>query len=172
MSDFDNQNTPDIGGNAPQEPDNGYQPAPEQPGYQAPPQQPGYQAPPQGGYQQPPQGGYQQPPQGGYQQPDYQQYAGQQGQPFQQTINIQTPPPPPYEPKSKMAAGLLGIFLGSLGIHNFYLGYTGKALAQLLITLLTCGVGATVTGIWGLIEGIMILTGSIAVDGKGVPLRD
>ena len=33
------------------------------------------------------------------------------------------------EAKSKMAAGLLGIFLGGLGIHNFYLGYTGKALA-------------------------------------------
>ena len=39
--------------------------------------------------------------------------------------------------KSKMAAGLLGIFLGSLGIHNFYLGYTGKAVAQLLITILS-----------------------------------
>ena len=33
--------------------------------------------------------------------------------------------------KSKIAAGLLGIFLGSLGVHNFYLGYTGKAIAQL-----------------------------------------
>ena len=37
--------------------------------------------------------------------------------------------------KSKMAAGLLGIFLGGLGIHNFYLGYTKKAVAQLLICL-------------------------------------
>lgn len=41
--------------------------------------------------------------------------------------------------KSKIAAGLLGIFLGYFGVHNFYLGYTGKAVAQLLITLLTCG---------------------------------
>ncbi len=74
--------------------------------------------------------------------------------------------------KSKMAAGLLGIFLGSLGVHNFYLGYTGKAIAQLLISLLTCGVGAAVSGIWGLIEGILILTGSINVDANGVPLGD
>lgn len=79
---------------------------------------------------------------------------------------------PSGEAKSKMAAGLLGIFLGSLGIHNFYLGYTGKALAQLLISILSCGVLAAVSGIWGIIEGIMILTGSINTDGKGVPLKD
>lgn len=71
-----------------------------------------------------------------------------------------------------MAAGILGILLGSFGVHNFYLGYTGKAIAQLLITLLTCGFGAIASSIWGLIEGIMILTGSISVDGHGVPLRD
>lgn len=79
---------------------------------------------------------------------------------------------PSGEQKSKLAAGLLGIFLGSIGVHNFYLGYTGKAVAQLLIALLTCGAGATVTGIWGLIEGVMILCGNIKVDGKGVPLKD
>lgn len=47
----------------------------------------------------------------------------------------------PNMQKSKMAAGLLGIFLGSFGVHNFYLGYTGKAVAQLLHTVLTCGFG-------------------------------
>lgn len=75
-------------------------------------------------------------------------------------------------PKSKIAAGLLGIFLGSFGVHNFYLGYTGKAIAQLLITLLTCGFGAFVSSIWGLIEGILILTGSINTDANGNPLQD
>ena len=74
--------------------------------------------------------------------------------------------------KSKIAAGLLGIFLGSFGVHNFYLGYTGKGVAQLLITLLTCGFGACVTSIWGLVEGILILTGSINTDGNGNPLKD
>ena len=76
------------------------------------------------------------------------------------------------EGKSKMAAGLLGIFLGGFGVHNFYLGYTGKALAQLLITLLTCGFGAMISSVWGLIEGIMILTGSINTDANGNPLQD
>lgn len=74
--------------------------------------------------------------------------------------------------KSKLAAGLLGIFLGSLGVHNFYLGNTGKAVAQLLITLLTCGAGSIVSGIWGLVEGIQILTGSINTDANGVPLGE
>lgn len=83
-----------------------------------------------------------------------------------------TRPVPQGEQKSKMAAGLLGIFLGGFGVHNFYLGNTGKALAQLLITVLTCGFGSFISGIWGLIEGIMILSGSIDTDGKGVPLKD
>jgi TM2 domain-containing membrane protein YozV len=74
--------------------------------------------------------------------------------------------------KSKIAAGLLGIFLGSLGVHNFYLGYTGKGVAQLLISLITCGTLSFVSSIWGLVEGIMILTGSIATDASGVALKD
>lgn len=71
------------------------------------------------------------------------------------------------EQKSKLVAGLLGIFLGGLGIHNFYLGYTGKAIAQIVLSF-CFGIGA----IWGLIEGIMILCGSIKTDAKGVPLKD
>lgn len=74
--------------------------------------------------------------------------------------------------KSKIAAGLLGIFLGSLGIHNFYLGYVGKGIAQLLMTVLTCGFLSPVSAIWGLIEGIFILSGDIDKDENGVPLRD
>ena len=74
--------------------------------------------------------------------------------------------------KSKIAAGLLGIFLGSLGVHNFYLGFTGKAIAQLLISILSCGMLSFVSGIWGLIEGILILTGSMNTDADGNPLAD
>ena len=72
--------------------------------------------------------------------------------------------------KSKICAGLLAIFLGSLGVHNFYLGNTGKAVAQLLISLLSCGTLAIVSSVWALIEGIMILSGSITTDAKGNPL--
>ena len=74
--------------------------------------------------------------------------------------------------KSKIAAGLLGIFLGAFGVHNFYLGYTGKAVAQLLITILSCGFLAFASSLWGLIEGILILTGSINTDAQGNPLKD
>lgn len=73
--------------------------------------------------------------------------------------------------KSKIIAALLGIFLGVFGVHNFYLGYTGKAVAQLLITVLTCGLGAIASEIWGIVEGIMILTGSINTDAEGNPSR-
>lgn len=62
--------------------------------------------------------------------------------------------------KSKLAAGLLGIFLGGLGVHNFYLGNTGKAVAQLLLTLvgwILLGLGPIAAAIWGLVEGIIIL---------------
>ena len=76
------------------------------------------------------------------------------------------------EGKSKIAAGLLGIFLGCFGVHNFYLGYTGKAVAQLLITVLTCFILSPVSAIWGLIEGILILTGSISTDAEGNELVD
>lgn len=71
------------------------------------------------------------------------------------------------EQKSKLIAGLLGIFLGGLGIHNFYLGYTNKAVLDIVLSLF-CGIGA----VWGLIEGIMILTGNISVDANGVPLKE
>jgi len=71
--------------------------------------------------------------------------------------------------KSKIAAGVLGLLIGSLGIHRFYLGYTGIGIAQVMVTILTCGLG----GLWGFIEGIMILTGSsITTDADGIPLKD
>ena len=72
--------------------------------------------------------------------------------------------------KSKIAAGLLGILLGLFGAHNFYLGFTAKAIVQLLITLtvLLCPISA----IWGLVEGILILVGERPVDARGVPLKD
>lgn len=77
--------------------------------------------------------------------------------------------------KSKMAAGLLGIFLGGLGIHRFYLGYTAIGVAQLVLCLLglaTCGITSIAASVWGLIEGILILTGSIDKDAQGNPLKE
>lgn len=77
-----------------------------------------------------------------------------------------------YSSKNKVVAGLLGIFLGGFGVHNFYLGYTGKAVAQLLITLLSCCILSFVSSIWGFIEGLLILCGNIDTDAKGNKLSE
>lgn len=71
--------------------------------------------------------------------------------------------------KNKLAAGLLAIFLGGLGIHKFYLGFTGPGLVYLLVntvgwavTWLLLGLPNIVLGIMALIEGIIYLTKSDA----------
>lgn len=110
--------------------------------------------PPVGDY-----GGYPPPPQygaqyGGYPPP----YPGQFGV---------DPWGRPLSDKSKMVAGLLQIFLGTFGIGRFYLGYNGIAVAQLAVSLLTCGIGA----IWPFVDGILILLGKVQ-DPSGRPLRE
>jgi len=58
--------------------------------------------------------------------------------------------------EKKIVAGIFGILLGALGVHKFYLGYTKEGIIQLIIGVVTCGVG----GIIGFIEGIIYLTKS------------
>jgi len=69
--------------------------------------------------------------------------------------------------KSKIVAGILGILLGGLGVHRFYLGYIGIGIAQIIVSIVTFGIGA----LWGFIEGILILVGvGITKDKQGQPL--
>ncbi|WP_298484766.1 TM2 domain-containing protein [uncultured Maribacter sp.] len=56
----------------------------------------------------------------------------------------------------KVLAGLLAIFIGSLGIHKFILGYPKEGIIQLVATFITFGFA----GIIPLIEGIIYLTKS------------
>ncbi len=91
---------------------------------------------------------------------DQSHYSGQ----YNQTPMYNTMP----EQKSKVAAGLLQIFLGGFGVGRFYLGYTGIGVAQLLVTIFTCGLGA----IWPFVDGILILCGQVPNDANGVPLKD
>ena len=165
-----------------------YDPRQEQPYGQAPQPQYGqgaqYGQAPQ--YEQPQ---YGQPQYGqaqyGQPQPGYSQQYGQFGydqQAYRQMPGYQPQPQQPAyypQPKSKLAAGLLGIFLGALGVHNFYLGYTGKAVAQLLLTLVgwvLFGLGPVVAWVWGLIESILILCSTYGSnwhrDAKGFELSD
>ena len=84
-------------------------------------------------------------------------------------------------PKSQVAAALLAFFLGTLGAHNFYLGYTRKGVAQLLLTvvgwltafLLIGLVFLAVVGVWAFIEFILILlrSGALGRDARGLPLN-
>ena len=68
-------------------------------------------------------------------------------------------------PKQRIAYILLGLFLGGFGIHNFYAGYSNKAIAQLLISLLIGWliIPYIAVVIWSLIE---ICT--VDKDAKGV----
>ncbi|NTY62986.1 NINE protein [Mycolicibacterium sphagni] len=76
----------------------------------------------------------------------------------------------PLSDKSKVIAGLLqllGLF-GLVGIGRIYIGDTKLGVIQLVVGLLTCGIGAVV---WGIIDAIMILTDKVR-DPQGRPLRD
>ncbi|WP_197748876.1 MULTISPECIES: TM2 domain-containing protein [Hymenobacter] len=64
---------------------------------------------------------------------------------------------PLAEGKSQAVALILVLLVGGLGIHRFYLGYTGIGIAQLL-TLGGCG-------IWALIDLIRIITGDLKPKG-------
>ena len=79
-----------------------------------------------------------------------------------------------YSDKSYIAAALLAFFLGAFGAHNFYLGYTRKAVIQLamgLMTIFTLGISGIAVGIWAFVEFILLLTGGISTDGNGRPLK-
>ena len=85
----------------------------------------------------------------------------QNNQPVQQTVHQHYYVPsgsnePISYPKSKTTAGLLGIFLGALGAHKFYLGKTGMGILYLVFCW------TYIPGIIGLVEGIIYLTKSDA----------
>jgi TM2 domain-containing membrane protein YozV len=60
---------------------------------------------------------------------------------------------PSYLPRrSRLTYILLGVLLGAFGGHNFYAGYTKKAVIQLLLTLLSCFFGGVISWIWAIVE--------------------
>ncbi len=60
----------------------------------------------------------------------------------------------PYRSEKKIAAGLLGIFLGTFGANKFFLGYINEGIIQIVLNIVTCGIATVVP----LIEGIIYLT--------------
>lgn len=61
---------------------------------------------------------------------------------------------------NRVLCGVLGIIIGSLGVHKFVNGYTKEGVIMLLVSLLSCGFLSPIMGIIGLVEGIMYLTKS------------
>jgi len=129
------------------EPPSGQQPDPDQPAWGQPPADAPYGQPPA-----------QQP----YGQPGY----GYPGIDPSAPYGRDPVTGEPLSDKSKLVAGLLQLLI-PLGIGRFYLGHTGLGVAQLLVTIFTCGIGA----LWPFIDGILILIGHVR-DAQGRPLRD
>jgi len=77
-------------------------------------------------------------------------------------VNPNAGNPPNVSDKEWMVALLLSLFLGTLGIDRFYLGYTVLGVVKLL-TLGGCG-------IWALIDLIMIIMNNMP-DAQGRPLK-
>lgn len=102
--------------------------------------------------------------QGYYQAPPPQQPYQQQSQQSYYYQQPQYSSPQAVTQKDHVAAGLLGIFLGGLGIHKFYLGYNTSGFIMLAVAILggivTCSIATWVMWIIGIIEGIMYLTKS------------
>jgi TM2 domain-containing membrane protein YozV len=86
--------------------------------------------------------------------------------------------PPTVTPaKSRLAYILLAFFLGGLGVHNFYAGYTKRAVLELasclalipIIGFLTCGFGFLLyiaLWVWIIVEMI-----TVTKDAQGVPFN-
>lgn len=125
--------------------------------------------------------GYQSP-QPGYGQPVYGQPQGFTGGP----VNAYGQQMPMFvEQKSWVITAVLAFFLGTLGIHNFYLGYTARGIAQLAMGIIGWILTATffgaviglpllaILGIWVMVEFIMVLlrSGVYRSDSRGVPLN-
>jgi TM2 domain-containing membrane protein YozV len=103
--------------------------------------------------------------------------------PLQQTqlaAGLPVPPPMPGNPpaapyqaapahhpdaKDRVAYVLLAVLIG-FGVHNFYAGYTNRALIQLLVSILTCGIGWIFMWIWGIVEAC-----TVTQDANGVRFK-
>jgi TM2 domain-containing membrane protein YozV len=84
----------------------------------------------------------------------------------------------PLSDKQKLVAGLLQIFLGTLGVGRFYTGHTGIAVAQLALTVVGWFTAIFLVGfvlifgvaIWAFVDGIILLSAG-GTDSRGLQLR-
>lgn len=83
----------------------------------------------------------------------------QANQPYQQPYAQAAP-----NTKDHVAAGLLAIFLGSLGIHKFYLGYNTPGFIMLAVTIVgsifSLGLAGLAMVVISIVEGVLYLSKS------------
>jgi TM2 domain-containing membrane protein YozV len=114
----------------------------------------------------PPEGEPTPPPYAPAPQPGYGYPAGPYGASPQAPYGVDPKTGLPFSDKQKLVAGLLQIFLGGFGVGRFYIGDTKIGVWQLVVTILTCGIGS----LWGFVDGIIMLA-SDSKDVNGLPLR-
>ena len=84
----------------------------------------------------------------------------------------------PLSDKQKLVAGLLQLFLGTLGIGRFYTGHTGIAVTQLVLTVVGWVTAIIFVGfvlifgvaIWAFVDAIILLSAG-GTDSRGLKLR-
>jgi len=92
-------------------------------------------------------------------------FVPQQTNPYAAPAQYRPPPlPAVYSPRSKTIAGVLQIVF-PMGVGRFYTGHIGIAIAQLLVFVVTLGVGA----VWPIVDGILLLING-GTDNNGRPL--
>jgi len=70
--------------------------------------------------------------------------------------------------KDRIAYILLGVFLGVLGVHNFFAGYTSRGVAQLRITILAGWLIIPLVAVW---IWVIVEICTVTQDAQGVPLQ-
>ena len=65
--------------------------------------------------------------------------------------------------KKRLLVFLLALLFGPFGVHRFYVGKTGTAVAMLVISLTLIGI--VVTGVWATVDWIIILFGEFTDNG-------
>lgn len=68
--------------------------------------------------------------------------------------------------RKRVVGGILQLLFP--GVGRMYLGYLAYGVLQLVLTIMTCGV----LSIWSFIDGIIILSGGLRIDGYGRRLED
>ena len=72
----------------------------------------------------------------------------------------------PRSDKSRTLSGVLQLLVP--GVGRIYMGYSALGVIQLIAAIITCGT----LHVWSIIDGVLILSGQVRLDGYGRALED